>query len=74
MGEIGFRADERLHVRLVQQAVDIVIVPEEIGGELSGFLLLAIFRGNGLELFHQGIAGFVAGHGQRAIVDQLDAR
>lgn len=36
VGAVGVRADEGLHVRLVQQAIDVVIMPEEIGGELSG--------------------------------------
>jgi hypothetical protein len=40
---------------LVHQAIDVVVMPEEIGRELSGFLLLAIFGGHGLELFHQGV-------------------
>lgn len=40
----------------------------EIGRELSGFLLLAVIGGNGLSLPDKGVAGFVAGHGQRANV------
>lgn len=49
-------------------------MPEEIGGELAGLLLLAVFGGDGLELLHQRVAGLVAGNGQCAIIDQLNVR
>lgn len=49
-------------------------MPQEISGKLAGFLLLAIFGGNGLELLDQRVARLVAGNGQCAIIDQLDAR
>jgi len=48
------RADERLHLGALEQAVDIVIVPREIDRKFLRRLLLPEFCRNGLELLDEG--------------------
>jgi len=63
------RADEGLYFRATQQAVEIVIVAQEVLGEGAAFLLLAVFGGDGLQLFDEGVAQGVTGDVTGAIVD-----
>ena len=63
------RADERLHLGALEQAVDIVIVPHEIDRKFLRRLLLPEFCRDGLELLDEGVARVIASDGLYPVVD-----
>ena len=57
---IGVRANEVLNFRALEQGVDIVVVPHELNGRVTAFLLSTEFRRDRLQLFYEGVAGIIA--------------
>jgi len=68
MGHIGFGTDERLNVGIAEEAVDVVIVAEEVLRYAANLKVPPELRRDRLELLDQRVARLVTGHVERPVV------
>src|SRR3546814_2458005 len=74
MAHIGFGAEERLNAGIAEEAVDVVIVAEEVLRHAAILKMPPELRRDRLELLDQCIAGFVAGHVERPVCQSARQR
>lgn len=71
MGHIGFGADERLNAGIAEEAVEVVIVAQEVLRHTAILKVPPKLRPDRLKLLDQCVAGFAAWHVKRPAVGEI---